>query len=203
MKNILIKYIHWVILLYAGNNLFTLYTEKSEALTQLESATEPMKVNIAREERKLKQIEEFKKNLEVTKNRVKEVVTEIEKVQKQLPEDLNAAVVQEMLSDLSTKLKIKNITQTPGNETMQGFYFVKEYNLRGIGTYLQSLILLENIEKSERILNVKSFEMSYSKEENRSRFPVLDVSLVLESYRYNKSYKEKSGVEEIENQFKN
>lgn len=203
MKNLLVKNIHLIILLYAGSNLYTLYTEKTEALVQLEAGTEPMQIKITKEGRKLKQIEEFKKNLEVTKNRVKEVVTEIEKVQKQLPEDLNAAVVQEMLSDLSEKLRIKGVTQTPGNETTQGFYFTKEYNLKAIGTYLQGLILLENIEKSERILNVKSYEVSYAKVENRSRFPVLDINLVLESYRYNKSYKERSGVEEIENKFKN
>lgn len=201
MKNMLIKNIHLIILLYAANNLFTLYTEKSEALEQLQAATPPMEVKIAREKKKLRQIEEFKKNLEVTKNRVREVVTEIEKAQKQLPEDLNAAIVQEMLNDLAKKLKVKNVSQAPGNESLKGFYFAKEYELKGIGTFLQGLILLENIEKSERILNVRSYELSYSKVKNRSRFPILDIKVVLESYRYNKNYKENSGVEEIENKF--
>ena len=61
--------------------------------------------------------------------------------------------------------------------------------------------MFENLEKSERILNVKGFEIKDKNTVTRGRFKVLSVETNIESYRYNSNYKEKSGVEEIENKF--
>ncbi|MEX1099067.1 MAG: type 4a pilus biogenesis protein PilO [Bacteriovoracaceae bacterium] len=201
MKNVLIKNIHWFIIAYAAQGLFMLYSEKDEAYQNLITQTPVLKTKIAREKTKLSQIEEFKKNLSSTKDRVQEVVKQIEKVQKQMPSDVNDAEVQELLGNMATDLKMKQPNQSPGNEADHGFYFAKEYQFQGRGTFLQALIFFESLSKAERILNVKEVKIKHISEKVRSRFQIIDLQTKVESFRYNKNYKEKSGVEEIEKQF--
>ena len=202
MKDVLIKNLHWFIFAYAAQGLFLMYTEKDEQYQELISQTPAIKAKIQREKRKLVQIEEFKKNLAATKERVKEVVKQIEKVQKQLPTDVNDAEVQELLGNIAQKLKMKKPQQVPKKEENLGFYFAKEYEFKGRGTFLQSLIFFESLAKAERILNVKNVKIEHISDKVRSRFQIIDMQTTVESFRYNKDYKEKSGVEEIEQQFK-
>tara|TARA_Y100001936_G_C16007069_1_gene631385 strand:+ start:511 stop:1125 length:615 start_codon:yes stop_codon:yes gene_type:complete len=202
MKDTLVKNLHWFILAYAAQMLYFMYVEKDEQYQALIQQTPGIQGKIAREKRKLGQIEEFKKNLNQTKERVKEVVKQIEKVQKQLPTDVNDAKVQEMLGGIASKLKIKKPVQFPEAESNKGFYFAKEYTFKGRGTFLQSLIFFENLAKTERILNVKNVKISQSPEKDRGRFQIIEMETRVESFRYNEGHEEKSGVEEIEQQFK-
>ena len=123
-------------------------------------------------------------------------------MQKQLPTDVNDAKVQEMLGGIASKLKIKKPVQFPEAESNKGFYFAKEYTFKGRGTFLQSLIFFENLAKTERILNVKNVKISQSPEKDRGRFQIIEMETRVESFRYNEGHEEKSGVEEIEQQFK-
>ena len=202
MKNALIKNLHLLIIAYALNGLFTIYTENEEKLENMKAQTPAIRAKIQKEKKNLAQIEDFKKDLAATKERVQEVVTQIEKAQKQLPADVNDAQVQEYLSKVSEDLKMKQPKQAPGEEENLGFYFAKKYNFQARGTFLQSLIFFETLAKAERILNVKEVKIKHIQDKVRGRFQIIDVDTTVESFRYNKNYKEKSGVEEIEKQFK-
>lgn len=202
MKDVLIKNLHWFIIAYAAWSTFTVFEEKEEEYKNLVQQTPALQSKIAREKRNLSQIEEFKANLAETKDRVREVAKQIEKAQRQLPADVNDAQVQEMLGEVSDKLKMKQPKQSPLEETSHGFYFAKLYSFEAKGTFLQSLIFFETLAKSERILNVKNVEIKQSTEKTRSRFQVVNMKTTVESFRYNKNHVEKSGVEEIEKQFK-
>ncbi|MBC77383.1 MAG: hypothetical protein CME64_15365 [Halobacteriovoraceae bacterium] len=202
MKDSIVKNLHWFILAYAVQMLYFTYEEKDEQYQSLIQQTPAIQSKIAREKRKLTQIEEFKKNLSSTKERVKEVVKQIEKVQRQLPTDVNDAQVQEVLGGIADKLKIKNPVQYPEAETNKGFYFAKEYVFKGRGTFLQSLIFFENLAKTERILNVKNVKITQSQEQGRGRFQIVEMETMVESFRYNENHKEKTGIDEIEAQLK-
>ena len=141
------------------------------------------------------------KNLTKSKERVKEVVKQIEKVQKQLPTDVNDTQVQSIIGDIANNLKIKDPSPTPEEETNNGFYFAKEYKFSAYGTFIQFLIFFENLEKTERILNIKSLKITFDQEKTRGRFPIVNLDTVIESFRYNQSYRERSGVEEIEKKY--
>lgn len=202
MKDLLIKNLHWFFVAYAVNNLFIMYTEKDEQLQNLKNTTPTIQSKITREKRNLAQIEDFKKNLSKTKERVLEVVKQIEKTQRQLPADVKDTEVQELLGGIANKLRMKDVQQSPGKEENNGFYFNKEYSFIAKGTFLQSLIFFESLSKAERILNVKKVKVEQDDSENRSRFQIVKMETTVESFRYNSSHVEKSGVEEIESQFK-
>lgn len=202
MKNKLLANLHWIFFLYAGMNLFTIYEEKTQVIESTQMSVEGLEGKKISQERKLRSITKFKNNLSQSKERVKEVVKQIEKVQKQLPSEVNDTEVAGSITELAEGLKMQDISVSPLAEELNGFYFTKNYKASAEGTFLQSLILFENLEKSERILNIKSFEIKEKDMKTRGRFKVLSVETEIESYRYNNNYKEKSGVEEIENKFK-
>ncbi len=201
MKNAIVRNFHWIIIAYAAFGLFEIYEEKEEALTNAVSSIEPMQIKINRTKSKIRKMEAFKKNLTKSKERVKEVVKQIEKVQKQLPTDVNDTQVQSIIGDIANNLKIKEPSPSPDKETNNGFYFSKEYKFTAYGTFIQFLIFFENLEKTERILNIKSLNIEFDEERTRGRFPIVNIDTIIESFRYNQSYRERSGVEEIETKY--
>ncbi len=203
MKESLVKNLHWFIILYACWGLFVIYEEKEAQLETSAVSIPVITAKITRSKAKLRQIETFKKNLSQSKERVQEVVKQIEKVQKQLPSDVNDTEVESLIGDIANNLKIKEPQPSPDKETNNGFYFAKDYRLTGYGTFIQFLIFFENLEKTERILNVKSLELVYDESKTRGRFPIVNLTAIIESYRYNTEYTERSGVEEIEKKFGN
>lgn len=198
----LVKNIHIFIMLYAFFNLYTIYEEQNEMYEQSVAQIPAAEVKIQNYKNKIAEIETFKANLEASKERVQEVVRQIERVQKQLPADVNDTLVQQYFTNTADKLRMIDPNPTTGEDRLNGFYFSKDYNFKASGTFLQTLILLEQISKSERILNIKALSMKKTNLNKRSRFQILDIEMQVESYRYNTNYQEKSGVEEIERQFK-
>lgn len=198
----LVKNLHVFIILYACFNLYTIYEEQTVNVEMLQNEVPSLQAQIQQSKNKIAEIETFKENLEASKERVKEVVKQIEKVQKQLPTDVNDTLVQQYFTNTAQKLRMLNPNPTTQDEKLNGFYYSKNYKFTASGTFLQTLILLEQITKSERILNVKSLDMKQTSLKRRSRFQILDIEMAIESYRYNTNYQEKSGVEEIEQQFK-
>ncbi len=202
MKNKILANFHLIFFVMAAMNLFELYEEKSQKIENSNNSIQSLEAKKIKQTRKLKQIETFKKNLSQSKTRVVEVVKQIEKVQKQLPSDVNDAQVATKLTEVANNLKFQNIRITPLNEENNGFYFTKKYSLKSEGTFLQSMILFESVQKEERILNIHKLELKEMQSDARGRFKVLYLDTEIESYRYNSGYKEKSGVKEIEQKFK-
>jgi Tfp pilus assembly protein PilO len=202
VKEKLVANFHWIIIFYACFGYFELYEEKEEALENSAVSIPIIEAKIAKTKRKIRKIQTFKKNLSKSKERVKEVVKQIEIVQRQLPSDVNDTVVQSIIGDIANKLKIKEPSPVPEQETNNGFYFAKDYKFTSYGTFIQFLIFFENLDKTERILNVKSYKLDFDEKRTKGRFPIINMTAVIESFRYNQTYKEKSGVEEIENKFK-
>ena len=87
---------------------------------------------------------------------------------------------------------------SPGREENKGFYFTKRYELKGNGTFLQFLILLEKIAENERILNIKTLNLKKSDKKQRGRFQVINTSINIEAYRYNPSHREDRGIKAID-----
>lgn len=194
MKELLIKNLHLLIFAWAGYGLYGIYEEKIMILEQTTQQTPVIESKIKKATKKLKDITKFKANLAASKERVNEVVKQIEKMQKQLPTDVNDAEVQRIMGNIATDLRIANATSKSNPERVEGFYFAKEYVFNGKGTFLQFLIFFEKLAKQERILNVKKVSLSQSENSLRSRFQVLKFETVIESFKYNVSYRERANV---------
>ena len=195
MKEKLISQFHWIIIIYAAFNVYTLQEEK---LIEIEAAKQEiprLQGKIDKQKIKLDGIEEFRKNLAASEERVKEVVKKIETIQKQLPTNINDTEVQGSVKEISQTLKIRDPQVVAENEVNRGFYFAKDYKFTGTGTFLQFLILMEKLEvmaSNDRILNVKSLSLSVTdslaENDKKSRFQLLNFEAKIESFRYNPNY---------------
>lgn len=198
---LLVKNIHWLIILNTAWGYYTRLEEHNGNLDNIRSTIPPLEEQITKLNKKLDEAKIFLANLEVSKKRVQEVAGQIEQVQKQLPNQLNDTEILDFFTTEATNLNLKP-SLSPGSEDVRDFYFVKKYNMKVSGTYLQFMIYFERIGNSERLINIHSLKLSHLSEKQKGRFQMLTLDATLESFRYNPAYKEDTGIEKIENSFK-
>ncbi len=195
---ILIKSLPLLIILYG---LWGYYTEWDEHETEkknlvIEAANKEKEIEKAL--KKEKEIQVFMKNKDAVTERIKEVFVQIKKTQKILPVDNSVTSVLGLLDRSMKELNIQDVDTSPGQTSHKGFYFESTYTVSGSATFLQYLVFLEQLMKSERLLNVKEVSLEM-KNLDRGRFQMLRTRTVLQSYRYNEAHRERTGIEDIDN----
>lgn len=201
MKDLMAKFLanlHWIFFLYGGYGMWVLYDEHTIAMEEIEIQKPAIQKDITNARRKLGQIDEFRKNVEQSKSRVQEVFSNIERVQRQLPAEINDIEVLDFLSREARMLNIPEIEPNPLAEQPLGFYISKQYGIKAKGTFLQFVVFLENLGTSERLFNVKSFKITSPKTDQKGRFQVVNFDGVIDTYKYNSAHKEPSVLEDFE-----
>jgi Tfp pilus assembly protein PilO len=202
LKNLSLQLLPWLILAYNGYMFYEKYVEHQAQVESTAAQEEAILDKIRVAEQKIKKANQFKDNLEKSKERVLKVNEQIVKVQKQLPTDVNDTQVLEMLDKESKNLNLQSPEVKPSGEQMEGFYLSQRYSYKAQGTYLQFMIFFEKLMQTERLFNVKRMRMSSETLVQKGRFTLIQGEALIETYKYNQNYQEKSGVDEIEAQFK-
>jgi len=184
--------------LYLAFGVFTKWQEHSEKLSQMEMQIPAVTAKINKSKREKKQLTAYLKDVEAAKERIELVAQEVEKIQRRLPDTVDDTKNLSLLKNLAEKLNIRSIYLTPLDEITKGFYIAKRYSLKASGTFLQFLMLMEQIGSTQTILNVKRISLENQQEKQRGRFQIIDADIIIETYRYNSNYKESRGIEDIE-----
>ncbi|MCK6595429.1 MAG: type 4a pilus biogenesis protein PilO [Bacteriovoracaceae bacterium] len=196
---IIIKNIHFLIIALGLFNAYMLWEEKSEMITNLNDQISVLNNSIETKKRNKKELQNFFRDINEAKDRIERVALEIEKAQQQLPADLNDAEVIGFITRKADELNIREINISPEmKDDDKGFYSIRKYNFKAKGTYVQFLILFENISDYKRILNIGKVIFNRNNVQQRSRFQVIDGEIQVWAYRYNTGYKEDRGIEEID-----
>lgn len=198
---ILVRHFHWLILLKAGVDVWSVYNHHNEQVDAKRSVIDSQKIQIKRARKDQELLRSFQENLEASKQRVEEVAQQIEEVQKQLPNSISDTVILDSFMNEANSINIKNVFLTPKAEENRGFYFAKDYQFKGVGTYLQFMIFFERIGNLDRILNVREMNLNVASGKKKGRFQMIEVDTTVEAYRYNAAHKEDRGIKEIEEQF--
>jgi Tfp pilus assembly protein PilO len=202
LKSLFLKLIPFMILSYAGWSLYLEYeeysTKKVEKISQKQGLESKMKMS----KRRLKKIVTFKANLKIWKKKITLLNSKIEKVQKQLPSNINDTEVISYIKKEAELVNIKQSELSPSKENVNGFYIGKEYKFNGVGTYLQFIIMFERLQMSDRLFNVKKMSIKNEGVLQKGRFSLVKCETTLESFKYNSSYQQRSGIEDIENKYK-
>ena len=195
------KKLHLLLFLYFGQLVYFIYEGYVVKENEINSAIPALETQIQKNLRKKRDLKKYFADIKGVKKRIDKVAQEVETLSKKFPDKISDTENLGLLRDLAEGLNIKNIFLSPASETLKGFYYSKNYSLKGTGTYLQFLVLLEKLANAERILNVKSVEFLKNKEKQKGRFQLLNAEISIEAYRYNPSYREDRGFEEIEKKF--
>lgn len=164
----------------------------------MEGQVPALTAKINKNKREKKQLRAYLKDVEAAKERIELVAQEVEKIQKKLPDTVDDTKNLSLLKSLAEKLNIKSIYLTPLDEITKGFYIAKRYSMKASGTYLQFLMLMEQIGNTSTILNVKRIALENQQEKQRGRFQIINADIIIETYRYNTGYKEDRGISDIE-----
>jgi Tfp pilus assembly protein PilO len=198
----LLKNLHWMIIAYAGFELYTLYTEANERLLNIESQQEVQRVELTRNKKIHREISNYYKNIQEEKLKIERVASEIEKMQQLLPSEISDSDNINLLRKMGDDINIKEMSISPEAESDRGFYFARRYKIKAKATFLQFLIMFEKIAENKRILNVGESSFKKSEQIQRSKFQVIDGEMAIEAYRYNANFKEDRGIDKIEQDFK-
>lgn len=196
-----VKNIHWLIILNTGYGYYTRLEEHNIQIEQILSEKPTIEEQISKLKKKVDEAKIFLANLEVSKKRVQEVASQIEQVQRQLPNTIDDTAILDFFSTEAQNLNIQ-VNLMPGAEEPRDFYIAKKYSIRGNGTYLQFMIFMERIASSERLINVQNVRLTPQTEKQKGRFQMLALDATLESFKYNSAYKEDTGISKIEEEFK-
>lgn len=185
----LLANLHWFILIYGLYGGWTMYEEHDVQLEEITSRSIELDSEIIRNEKKIKEIQDFGKKTEEYKTRVEEVAKNIELAQKQLPSETNDSQIMTYLQQELSNLNIFDIQITPGSEEVATYFVSKEYSINSSGTFLQFLVFLEKLALADRIYNVKNLILLSEKGKNRGRYQILNASGIIKAYRFNPDFK--------------
>lgn len=201
MNSILSK-LHIFVFIYLSFGVYTKWVESDENKERVNGEIPSLQVRIRKAEKERKQLKNYLKDVESAKGRIELVASEIEKLQKKLPDVVDDTKNLSRLKKIAEQINIKNIYLTPMNEINNGFYIAKRYNVKASGTYLQFLLFVEKVGAEASILNIKRLYLENVQKKQRGRFQIINGDIIVETYRYNKSYKENRGIDKIESEFK-
>jgi len=200
----LISRLHIFILLWVVFNVFEKYDSHTTKTTEIESRIPIIENKIKRKNKELRDLQKFLKDVEKAKKMIERVAQENERIQRKFPSKINDSENLSMVSSMVNRLNILDLKLTPKEEEDKGFYFIKRYNLKATGTFLQFLILLEKIaEKKEKLMNIGDLIFKKSNIKNKGRYQLIDADINLLVYRYNNDFKEDRGIDKIEKEIKN
>ena len=203
MAKILSK-LHIIILLWVVYSVFEKYELYTSQINEVQKRIPIIKNKIKRRNKDLKDLQKFLKDVEKAKKMIEKVAQENERIQRQFPTRINDSENLGIVSSMVTRLNILDLKLTPKDEENKGFYFIKTYNLKATGTFLQFLILLEKIgDKKDKLMNIGELTFKKSNLKNKGRYQLIDVDMNLLVYRYNSDFKEDRGIDKIESEIKN
>lgn len=203
-KDNILKKIHYVIFLLTLLSCFNLYQGHQDELELVINRKPTLEREIRDLKEKLELARTFKDDLEQSKQKLIEVTSDIEEIQRQLPSSIEDSEVLDLFGKEADLMNIRDLSLRPGEEEKRDFYYVKDYEITARGTFLQFLIYFERLASNSRLINVTELEIAQSgnKKESRGRFQLVNLKSKMEVFRYDPNYKEDSGIEKIENQFK-
>ena len=147
----LIKLLPLLLMAYIGYGLYMGYEEELQKVVQAEGGIPPIRSKIKKLKSSIKKSKSVQDQIEVFRKRIGEVTSQIETVQKQLPEVLLDTDILDTFTKQANILNIKNATFTPGKAKENGFFISKQYQMKAIGTHLQFLVFFERVKLLSRL----------------------------------------------------
>ena len=159
--------LHMVILLCFAMLIVSNYMTQQEALEAAQSEFSGVQSQYEKKKKDVAAINDYYKDINRAKENIEAAASQIEKLQRQLPNEVSNTENLEIFQGIANTLNIKNISLIPGEETDKGFYIAKEYNFKANGTFLQFLIFFERLSKVERLFNIKYVRLNIGSHRQR------------------------------------
>jgi Tfp pilus assembly protein PilO len=197
----IMRNLHWIIIFIALGRFGYTYYEYYEEENAHTEVLDKSRTDLAKSEKTKRDIKQYLNNIEKEKAKIERVAQEIERTQQLLPSEISDSENINLLRKMAEDVNIKEISIMPDADENRGFLIARKYKFKAKATYLQLLIMFEKISESKRILNVAEVHFRKLEVPQRSKFQLIDGEFNLEAYKYNASFKEDRGIEQLEKKF--
>ena len=177
------KLIPWLIIGYALWGSFTIYQGNKEEYDDLINIGNLLEQKIEKKKAEVESIGKYSKNKKQLNARLEKAKTELEKINKNLPKEINDAEIFSYLNKLALGVLIKNPILEQVGENEHELYTEKRYRLRAQANFLQFILLFKEIFSSQRLFNIKNFKLTKTEHKQYRRHEILQGEILLESYK--------------------
>jgi len=191
---LLLKHIYILILAYTAYIGYELWGEKEIELANEINVLDQIVAKVKEKEEELKLLEAYYKDVDLAIENIKLVMLQVKDLQSKLPSKNDDLTNLQTIKNIGSQINMQSMELSSAKEEQRDFYFVTRYNLKAAGTYLQFLLLLEQISKGQRLLNIPAIELKEKATKQKGRYVLVDGNVTIESYRYNAKYEESDDV---------
>jgi type IV pilus assembly protein PilO len=167
---------------------YLFYSFSNEEVPVLVSERQAKEAEISRQRGELRRLQEFAKNIQQIKADFRELNVQLESALEHMPRTYNLPQLLRRLNMVAQNsgVEIQKFKPTKGEEKGDGAFFSTiqfEISLRG--TYMQTLVFLDQMSRLKRIISVDSINLAVAKNENlRSGATVADSIALVRTYRF-------------------
>jgi len=190
----LLKHIYILILAYGAYVGYETWGEKEIELANEINVLDQIITKVKEKEEELKLLEAYYKDVDLAIENIKLVMLQVKDLQSKLPSKNDDLTNLQTIKNIGSQINMQSMELSSSKEEQRDFYFVTRYNLKATGTYLQFLLLLEQISKGQRLLNIPAIELKEKATRQKGRYVLVDGNVTVESYRYNTKYEESDDV---------
>jgi Tfp pilus assembly protein PilO len=172
--------------LYIGWLVFSYYSWLNAPDSELglkRGAITSSRSELENTKKKLAEGEEFFKNLDAIRVRIRQLTTQLDSSKAVLSADIDIANFVRMVTLESKKLGITIKSITPLAEQKQDFYTEVPFNVSLTGAYVQVLVFFDRIAKLQQVIRVSDFDLKPTGN-TYTKYVELGGSVKLNAYKY-------------------
>lgn len=184
MKDLLFKYIHIFIFLYGAWDIFGIHDEFLVQQEQLQGQLDAQKAQLEKAQLRVKRIDDNQQKIAEYESALQKLESEFETLKIKMPPRSDQPKILQDLSTVARDLNIKTIVFNPLPSENRTDYVVNKVELSGKGTFLQFLLYLEQISKSERFFYIDQVLMTKSADQQKGRFVFVETKSVIQTFEH-------------------
>lgn len=161
---------------------------KNQKLAQIEVAKKQNETL----RKRIREINEFFKNLEVKKQELRALAQELDGMKASLSESIDVPAFMNLITTEARKLGLTVARIRPAESHRRDYYGEQDFELNFRGVYVQLLVFLNRLAQSTKIMRVETYQMR-PRNSSRARFVELEGTIQIKAYYYVGSKEDKMG----------
>lgn len=167
---------------------YMFYSFSNEEVPLLVAERQNKEAEISRQRGELRRLQEFAKNIQQIKSDFRELNVQLESALEHMPRTYSLPQLLRRLNMVAQNSGVEIIRFKPskGEERADGaFYSSTVFEMAMKGTYMQTLVFLDQVSRLKRIISIDSINLSASKDGGlRSGATVAESLAIVRTYRF-------------------
>lgn len=170
-------------LVYLGWDGYQFVTDPTSPLGQKQTQLTAVQAENVRLEDKVKKAKEFFKSLDIKREEIRTLATQLEQMKTTLSDQLDVPRFIKLVITEAAKTGIRVVSIKPTEPKSYEYYLEQPFDLTFRGVYVQVLVFLERLANLDRVIRVDSFDI---KRQGSSLAQYVDLGGVIriKTYKY-------------------